>query len=200
MRSQPSLTNPQVLAEIRRKFPSARTGTNSIYWYKNKVRKAPAPGDDNAELEELPKSEVDDLVDDAVETTFGFERELQEALRRNIEQLERGFTIIDGGNERKVASGFIDITARDRSGATVVIELKKAGVSDRNAIGQILGYMGNLMEEGSQSVRGILVAGEFSPAIIAAAKVVPNLRLLRYTFRFSFDIISPGPAQTPHSG
>jgi hypothetical protein len=57
--------------------------------------------------------------------------------------------------------------------------------------------MGNLMEEGSQSVRGILVAGEFSPAIIAAAKVVPNLSLLRYTFRFSFDIISPGPAQTP---
>jgi endonuclease len=148
-------------------------------------------------LRNLPNSEVDDLVDDAVETTFGFERELQEALRRNIEQLERGLTIIDGGNERKVASGFIDITARDRSGATVVIELKKAGVSDRNAIGQILGYMGNLMEEGSQSVSGILVAGEFSPAIIAAAKVVPNLSLLRYTFRFSFDIISPGPAQTP---
>src|SRR5690349_13755880 len=94
MRSQPSLTNPQVLAEIRRKFPSARTGMNSIYWYRNNIRKAPASGDDNAELEELPNSDVDDLVDDAVETTFGFERELQEALRRNIEQLERGLTII----------------------------------------------------------------------------------------------------------
>jgi RecB family endonuclease NucS len=49
------------------------------------------------------------------------------ALRANIDQLEPGLTVIDGGNERKVASGFIDITARDRSGATVVIELKKAG-------------------------------------------------------------------------
>src|SRR5438874_11383852 len=93
MRSQPCLTNPQVLAEIRRKFPSARTGMNSIYWYRNKLRKAPTLGDANAELEEFPNSEVDDLVDDAVETTFGFERELQEALRRNIQQLDRGLTI-----------------------------------------------------------------------------------------------------------
>jgi RecB family endonuclease NucS len=111
---------------------------NSIYWYRNKLRETPALGDNNAELEVLPNSEVGDLVDDAVETTFGFERELQEALRRNIEQLDRGLTIVDGGNERKVASGFIDIGARDRSGAIAVIELKKAGVSDRNAIGQIL--------------------------------------------------------------
>jgi endonuclease NucS-like protein len=193
MRSQPSLTNPQVLAEIRRKFPNARTEMNSIYWYRNKMRGKPALADDNGEP---PEPELDDLVDDAVEATFGFERELQHALRRNIDQLESGLTIIDGGNERKVASGFIDITARDRSGATVAIELKRAGVSDRNAVGQILGSMGDLME-GTQSVRGILVAGEFSPGIIAAAKVVPNLSLVRYSFRFSFDVISPAAASNP---
>jgi hypothetical protein len=189
MRSRPSLTNQQVLVAIRRKFPNADTGMNSIYWYRSQIKQKPALAEDNAEL---PDSGIDDLVDDAVEATFGFERELQEALRRSIEQLEPGLTIIDGGNERKVDSGFIDITARDRSGTTVVIELKRAGVSDRNAIGQILGYMGDLMGD-TQSVRGILVAGEFSPAIIAAAKVVPNLSLVRYTFRFSFDIVSSAP-------
>jgi RecB family endonuclease NucS len=153
---------------------------------KNKVE----PADDNRELLD---PEVGDLVDEAVETTFELQRDLQNALRGNIDQLEPGLTITDGGDERKVASGFIDITARDRSGATVVIEPKKAGVSDRDAIGQILGYMGNLME-GTQSVRGILVAGEFSPRIIAAARAVPNLSLVKYAFKFSFEIISPGTA------
>lgn len=49
---------------------------------------------------------------EALETTFGLERDLQRALRNNIEQLERGLKIIDGGKERKVESGFIDITVR----------------------------------------------------------------------------------------
>jgi ATP-dependent DNA ligase len=33
-------------------------------------------------------------------------------------------SIIDDGKERKVPTGFIDITARDRDGTTVAIELK----------------------------------------------------------------------------
>jgi hypothetical protein len=187
MRAQPSLTNEQVLAQVRRKYPSGRTKIASISWYRSKMKKNPESADDSRELAD---SEVGDLVDEAVETTFGLERDLQNALRANIDQLEPGLTVTDGGNERKVASGFVDITARDRSGATVVIELKKAGASDRDTIGQILGYMGDLME-GTESVRGILVAGEFSPRVIAAAKAVPNLRLVKYAFRFSFEIISP---------
>ena len=54
----------------------------------------------------------------------GLERDLQSALRHAIEQLEPGLEIIDDGAERPVASGFIDITARDARGAIVVVELK----------------------------------------------------------------------------
>jgi RecB family endonuclease NucS len=60
-------------------------------------------------------------VKDAFETTFGLERDLQEALRKNIEQLESGLTIVDGGKEHIVESGRIDITALDQSGTKVVI-------------------------------------------------------------------------------
>ena len=48
---------------------------------------------------------------------------------------------------------------------------------------------GDLME-GTNSVRGILIAGDFSPRAIAAARVVPNIKLVRYGFRFSFETIS----------
>jgi RecB family endonuclease NucS len=61
---------------------------------------------------------------DAIDTEFGLERDLQLALRSNINQLEAGLTISDGGKEQIVESGRIDITAKDRDGATVVIELK----------------------------------------------------------------------------
>ncbi len=132
-------------------------------------------------------TEGDELVE-AVETTFGLERDLQQALRSNIVQLEPGLTIVDGGRERSVKSGGrIDILAKDRSGATVVIELK-AGRANRDAVGQILGYIGELMSEDTP-IRGILVAAEFSPSTIAAARAAPNIRLVSYGFQFSFNPI-----------
>jgi hypothetical protein len=140
-----------------------------------------------------PDDEVEEALDNALETAFGLERDLQIALRKAIEQLERGLTIADGDREQTVASGRIDITARDQSGAMVVIELK-AGPADRDAIGQILAYMGDLMEGPASSVRGILVAREFKPRAIAAARAAPNIRLVRYGIRFSFETISASPA------
>jgi hypothetical protein len=133
--------------------------------------------------------EAENEVADAFDAAFGLERDLQLALRRSIVQLEPGLTVIDGDREQTVASGRIDITARDRNGAVVVIELK-AGIADRDAIGQILSYMGDLMD-GTTSPRGIIVAREFSTRAIAAARLVPHmLRLVRYGHQFSFDIVA----------
>jgi len=137
----------------------------------------------------LAAVEAENEVSDAFDTAFGLERDLQMALRRSMEQLEPGLSVIDGDREQTVASGRIDITARDRDGTTVVIELK-AGTADRDAIGQILSYMGDLTDETNTTrLRGIIVAREFSTRAIAAARVVPNIRLVRYGFRFSFDIV-----------
>jgi hypothetical protein len=42
----------------------------------------------------------------------------------------------------------------------------------------------------ADSVRGILVAGDFSPRAIAAARTIPNVRLVQYGFRFSFETVA----------
>ncbi len=131
----------------------------------------------------------DETRDDPPETLgqrMGLERDLQAALRSEIELIEPGLTIIDDGAERSVDSGFIDITARDTSGASVVIELK-AGVAGRNAVGQILSYMGDVGTEEDGDVRGILVAFEFDAKAKAAARMVPSLILRKYTVRFAFS-------------
>ena len=118
----------------------------------------------------------------------GLERDLQSALRRAIEQLEPGLEIIDDGAERSVASGFIDITARDARGAIVVVELK-TGTARQGAVAQVLSYMGDIAEEEpDQTVRGLLVAGDFDKKARSAARVLSNqvLSLRSYRIRFEF--------------
>jgi len=137
-------------------------------------------------------AEIEEIAE-AIDATFGLERDLQLALRKHIDQLELGLKIADDGKEQTVESGRIDITAEDSSGTTVVIELK-AGTADRETIGQILGYMGDMMMT-KKSVRGILVAGEFPTGTIAAARAVHNLRLKKYSFKFSFESIGESRAE-----
>lgn len=116
---------------------------------------------------------------------FSLERDMQAALRRNIQSLDPALKIVDDGAERAVNSGLIDITCEDDR-TIVVVELK-AGKADSRSIGQILGYMGDLQEEeGGKPVRGILVAHDFDKRAKAAARVVPTLTLKRYSIEFKF--------------
>ena len=141
---------------------------------------------DEPQLQSGGEVEATTTDDEAEAITFKLERDLQSALRQNVEQLESGLIIIDGGSERTVEAGQIDITAEDGGGKVVAIELK-AGRANPESITQTLAYMTSLAEEEDKPVRGILLAADFHPRVILAAKAVPNLQLKKYSFRFSFE-------------
>jgi len=126
---------------------------------------------------------------EALETTFGLERDLQKALRANIEQLEKGLKIVDKGKELTTDAGRIDITAEDPAGNVVVIELK-AGEAKPDSIAQILSYIGALAKKEKKHIRGILVAGDFPDRVTYAASAAPNLQLKKYNFKFSFETVN----------
>ena len=111
---------------------------------------------------------------------------LQRAVRAFISQLEPGLTIIDGGKEKSVEAGRIDITAEDTDGNLVAIELK-VGTAGPEAIAQLLAYMGTVDNPARRKVRGILVANEFSPRVVQAAQAVSNVALKAYSFQMSFQ-------------
>ena len=123
---------------------------------------------------------------DSSQSGFSLERDLQSALRANIEQLELGLRIVDGGAEKTVDAGRIDITAKDAEDRLVVIELK-AGTSQLRDIAQLLSYMGSIDNDKGQKVRGILVANDFDDRLVLAAQAVPNISLKAYSFSFSFE-------------
>lgn len=129
--------------------------------------------------------DVSFATEESAKQRFALERDMQEALRRHIEGLDPSLKIIDDGAERAVESGFIDITCDDGKNI-VVIELK-AGKADSRAIGQTLGYMGDLQGEEEKPVRGILVAHDFDQRVKSAARVVPNLTLKKYAIAFTFS-------------
>jgi hypothetical protein len=168
--------------DVRNNLASYR---NAVERYR-KFRDALGEAVDTPETEEV-HTDLAAVVQEEVGQRIGLERDMQAALRIEINQLEPGLTIIDDGAERSVDSGFIDITGRDASGTTVVIELK-AGPAGPRAVAQILAYMGDVAaEEETRKVRGILVASSFDPKAKSAARMVPSLILRRYSVRFLFS-------------
>jgi endonuclease len=173
------------------KIPFEGNIGNNLASYRNAVERyrrfLETAGEQGLEAALSPRTEPESLSQDDLGRQFGLERDMQAALRAEIEQLEGGLEIIDDGAERSVESGFIDITARDRSGAIVVIELKR-GTAGQRAVAQILSYMGDVAaEEEGRQVRGILVAGNFDSKAKSASRMVPNLVLRLYSVQFTFS-------------
>lgn len=120
---------------------------------------------------------------------FQIEKEMQAAVRRQIGSLETGLQIVDGGIERSVTTGRIDIVAKDIQDLFVIIELK-AGRCPRGALEQVLGYAKDIKdEEAGAKVRMILIAKSFPDRIIAAADFIPSLKLVTYDFSLNFSAI-----------
>ena len=173
-RNVPNPSNIPIAGNLRNGLATLKQAAGLYVEYKRKYA-------DHAEA----ASPEPQKEDDGQARLIGLERDLQAALRDNIEQLEAGLEIIDSGTERSVASGFIDITAKASDGSIVVIELK-TGTARRDAIAQILSYMGDVFDEEATSVRGILVAGDFDRRARAAARVVSSLALRSYRVKFEF--------------
>lgn len=171
---QGSSSKMHIDGDARRALASYKTAVNRYREWRHAT--------DGAEL-----GGIDEPREGEDRRLLGLERDMQSAVRAAIEQLEPGLLVVDGGAERSVASGFIDITARDGNDATVVIELK-TGTARRDAVGQILSYMGDVAaEEPNRTIRGILVAGDFDSKARAAAHMVPSLSLRRYSVAFQFE-------------
>lgn len=141
-----------------------------------------------------PPSAEDISVPPPDAPVLSLERDLERALRANLAQIEPGLVLADGGVQMAVPSGRIDILARDTAGRPVVIELK-AVRAPRDAVAQVLAYMGDIQAENGEGagVRGVLVAPDFDPRAISAARMVPALVLKRFSFQFSFETVAPGP-------
>ena len=134
---------------------------------------APSEGDDEA-------TEVVELV----ETSISLERDIEDHLVSNLEVIEKGLKLV--GRQFKTDVGIIDILAEDETKARLVIEVKVGAAKD-SAVGQIARYLGWFTRLDGKTPRGILIASEFPDGVRYAATTIPNLALLAYKVKFSFE-------------
>lgn len=99
----------------------------------------------------------------------GVEADLQRLLAEQIHKLGEGFTLIR--REYMTAIGPVDILARDASGATVAVELKRRG--DIDGVEQLTRYLELLNRDPLLApVRGVFAAQQIKPQ----ARVLANDR------------------------
>lgn len=133
---------------------------------------------------EPPETEEEE---EELDTTFTFEKDLQEFISKNLESIETGLTLIE--KEYSTNVGRIDILARDANGVFVVIELK-CGIAKREVLGQILSYMAAIKhEKNAEEVRGIIIANDFDYALKIAISQISNIKLIKYIVKFEFQEI-----------
>ncbi len=139
-----------------------------------------------AETNDVSDQEYDSgNYEEELDTTFTFEKDLQEFISRNLDSLENGLTLLQ--KEYSTDIGRVDILAEDKHGIPVVIELK-VGTAKREVLGQILSYMACIKQEkGVERVRGILVANDFDHALKLASSQIPDLKLVKYVVKFEFE-------------
>ena len=181
--NRPNPTKMQIDGDIRNNLASYKSAVQKYARFRQDVELEAAHPILRQGFSPLSEETVEE------ERRFSLEKDLEAALRRHIEQLEPELKVTDGGSQQSVASGRIDIVASDREGNIVVIELK-AVRAPRDAVAQVAAYMGDVQVERGGRVRGYLVAPDFDPKAIAAARMIPDLTLCTYAFSFTFGAIA----------
>jgi RecB family endonuclease NucS len=181
----PSLVSLTTL--VKENFPNSKWDKKHYDWYKSQIKTGKIEinnlSNDTSFEEDVIKEEAS-----LIEFAVSLERDLQNYLSSRLNEIEEGLTLIE--TEYGTSAGFIDILAKDKFNNHVVIELK-AGKAKDAAIGQLLGYIGALIETGiSSNIRGILIASDFENRLIYAAKTVSNITLLKYTLNFKFNTVN----------
>lgn len=138
---------------------------------------------------------TDPVIEDPL--AFAMEKHLEDFLVRNWSQTELSGDFLiyeeDGepvGQQYATDAGPIDILAvsRDRK-RLLVVELKRGRASDV-VVGQILRYMGYVMEqiaEPGQTVEGVIIALDDDKKLRWALAAVPAVAFYRYQVSFKLE-------------
>ena len=171
-------------------FPTSKWQKTHYAWYKSKIKTGEivVPGISSEAPDELAGDQIVAEVEASIEASVSLERDLHSYLASRVSEIESGLTLVENGVEYQTEAGRIDLLARDASNHLVVVELK-AGKAKDNALGQLLGYIGCLSSS-EGNVRGILVASNFEPRVVFAAKGLPHVKLVRYQLSFTLEEVS----------
>lgn len=138
-----------------------------------------APSEDEVGTEEPER------VEELIEASISFERDVEDHLIRNLAGIEEG--LVFKARQEVIEVGRVDILAEDATGRRVVIELKTGEAKDA-AVGQIARYLGWYSRADGKRPRGMLIAAEFGDPVRYASLAIADLQLVTYKVQFAFKV------------
>ncbi len=118
-------------------------------------------------------------------TSVSLERDLRDYLANNPGIIEKGLILVQKEYDTKEI-GRIDLLCKDKKGNHLVIELKKGRKSDE-VVGQILRYIGWVMDNIEGRVRGIIIVNEPDDRLKYAVSPLKDMIKIKY-YRVKFEI------------
>jgi len=113
------------------------------------------------------------------------EQALRDFLAANISRVEPGLNLVQKEFDTREV-GRIDLLCKDKSGAHVVIELKREKENDK-VVGQILRYVGWVETNLKTKARGIIIVHEPDARLEYALEPIKNLVALKF-YKVDFEI------------
>ena len=141
--------------------------------------------------EDINKSDTEENVSI---TSFSYEKDLKNSLISQAEELFPGYKIFgDNGEgiEYNINGKRIDVLLESKNENKLLVVELKAGLADFKVCGQIMMYIGPLMQKyRDKEILGIIIAGEIDESLKMAVLANKNIKIMTYKTKLLLEEIS----------
>ncbi|GMO49227.1 MAG: hypothetical protein Pg6C_11860 [Treponemataceae bacterium] len=129
--------------------------------------------------------------DDQAVNNFTYEKDLQNSVIAQAEELFPGYKIFgDNGEgiEYNINGKRIDLLLENKSGNKLLAVELKAGAADYKTFGQISMYLGPLMHKyPDKEIAGVIIAGEINDSLKMAVLSTKSVKTMTYTMKLTLE-------------
>jgi hypothetical protein len=130
-------------------------------------------------------------VEDQNVNYFTYEKDLQNSLISQAEELFQGYKIFgDNGEgiEYNINGKRIDILLEHKTENKLLVVELKAGIADYKTFGQIAMYIGPLMQKfPDRQISGVIIAGEIDESLKMSISAYNNVKTMTYEMKLKLD-------------
>jgi predicted nuclease of restriction endonuclease-like (RecB) superfamily len=130
-------------------------------------------------------------ADDKTITSFTYEKDLQNSLISQAEELFQGYKIFGEngeGIEYNINGKRIDILLEHKTENKLLVVELKAGKADYKTFGQIAMYIGPLLQKyPDKQISGVIIAGEIDESLKMSISAYNNVKTMTYEMKLKLD-------------
>jgi hypothetical protein len=131
------------------------------------------------------------LEEDKTATYFSYEKDLQNSLLLQAEELFPGYKVFGNNGEGKeytIGGKRIDLLLEHKTENKLLVVELKAGLADSKVFGQISMYIGPLMQKFcDKEISGVIIAGEIDESLKMAILSNKNIKAMTYKMKLTLE-------------